>query len=78
MNKEDRDQILENLAKNRQGEALLDWITEEIQNLSDVEKFKTWDETLGKQYAVKLLRKLFKFLEKKKKPISSKEPNPYL
>ena len=60
-----------NLAKSDFGKVLMNFLDEEIKEMTDITKIKDYDELLGKQEAVKILRKLFSFLKKTRdeKPI---------
>jgi hypothetical protein len=59
-----------NLAKSDFGKVLMNFLDEEIKEMTDIAKIKDYDELLGKQEAVKILRKLFSFLRK------AREKNP--
>ena len=66
MNKELRDNLLKNLGENdKYGPALEDWLSEEIEKMKDVSSVESWEETLGRQEALKLIDKLRKFLFRK-------------
>lgn len=48
------------------GRALVAYLTDEMNDLNDITTPKSWEETQGRQYAVKVIRKLFSFMEDKK------------
>jgi hypothetical protein len=66
---------LEDLSKTVYGRALHEYLDEELKILGDIENCTTWDETLGRKHAVKILRKLFQFMEEKAP--STKDPGKY-
>lgn len=45
--------------------ALREYLETEIEQLNDVSTAETWEETLGRKYTVKALRKLFYFIDEK-------------
>ena len=53
---------IKQLAKSDLGEALVEWLDDQIKQMVDVTQMKNWEEVLGKQEAVKILRELFNFL----------------
>ena len=62
------DKELRQLANSDLGKVLVDYLDEKIKDMSDVSKIKTYDELLGKQEAIKILKDLFSFLEKAREP----------
>ena len=65
MNKELRNNILKDLGKSRVGEALRDYLKEAVETMKDeLTKTNNWEETLGIQKAIGIIKKKFKFLEK--------------
>ena len=59
---------LEALAKSPFGKLLLDYLKQESNNLRNIDGVKTFEELLGRQEAVKILDKMFKFIENAQKP----------
>lgn len=57
-------QQLDQLAKSDHGKILMDFLEIKIKEMTDISKIKTYEEMLGKQEAVKILKELFSFLEK--------------
>ena len=55
---------LDQLAKSDFGKILLEYLNQKILEMSNIVKITTYDELLGKQEAVKILKELFSFLEK--------------
>lgn len=52
-----------------------EYIQEQINKMSDVSSYKSWDEVLGKQYATRVLTDFLRVLELK--PEKEKIPNQY-
>lgn len=59
-------QLLLDLKKTSYGVALKAFLDEELGNISDITTCETWEETLGRKYAIKLLNKLSSLMEEKK------------
>ena len=59
--------ILNGMATTQYGQALKVLLDEELKELGDVENATSWDDTLGRQHAVKIIKRLFVFMEPKKK-----------
>ncbi len=68
-------QHLQQLKESPHAQTVIDWFNEQISKMSDISTHKTWDEVLGKQYAVKILKDLIRLLESQ--PNKSKLPNQY-
>ena len=67
MKKELRDNLLRKLADNSQeGEALREYIKVQIKRLDTVSGAETIEEVKGRQYALDILKKLFRVLNPKK------------
>ncbi len=67
MKKELRNNLLAKLADNNQeGEALRDYLEEQIGRLDRVEGLETMEEVKGRQYAIETLKKIFRMLTPKK------------
>ena len=63
MEKEQRDKLVKGIANTPHGRALELWLEEEIDTLKDVTKASGGLEVfLGRQEAIKILRKLFNFI----------------
>lgn len=62
MDKHLRDNLLKGMSSRTEGEALKDWLDESEARIRDVETCKTEAEMLGRQFALKEIHKLFKFL----------------
>ncbi len=69
-----QDKELRQLANSDIGITLAKYLDERVKDMSDLSKIKTYDELLGKQEAVKILKELFSFLEKarEEQPIITK------
>lgn len=57
-------QDLEALAKSDFGKLLIQYLKEKQEELSDLDKIKSFEEMVGKKEAIKILHELFSFLEK--------------
>lgn len=68
--------LLEDLAHTGYGQVLKTYLDEELKDLKDVTKAKTWEEALGNGKAVKIIEKLFSFM-KDNKP-APKKKNQYI
>lgn len=68
----ERQEILQELGKTNYGIALKEYLNESITDMSDLSKLESWDETLGKKYAVEIIKKLFSFMETKESQQKSK------
>jgi len=78
MTKEERNKRLENLARSEYSKALLEFLQEKINIMSDINTVKNWEELVGKQEAVKILKEIFRFLETKKEGKELKTKSQYL
>ena len=58
--------ILSEMSKSQYGIILKRYFAEELENLSDITQTKSWEETLGKQFAVGVIKRLISFMEEKK------------
>jgi hypothetical protein len=59
------------LANSDSGKVLIEFLDDQIKQMTDITKMKTWEEVLGKQEAVRILKELFSFLERARE----KQPN---
>ena len=55
---------LKKLAISDFGKFLLGFLDDQIKQMTDISQIKTYEELMGKQEAVKILKELFGFLEK--------------
>jgi len=69
---------LKQLAQSDFGKLLMDYLDDRIKEMGDISKIKNYDELLGKQEAVKILKELFSFLEKGRETKPKVEKNKYL
>ena len=65
-------EALKLLAQSDNGKVLMDFLDDQIKQMTDISDIKTYEELLGKQEAVKILRDLFSFLVKAR----ANEPTP--
>jgi len=52
------------LAISDSGKVLIDFLDDQIKQMTDITQIKTYEELIGKQQAMKILKELFNFLEK--------------
>lgn len=72
MNKEERDKRLTEMAKGIDGECLLDYLKEVMEDLDSVQGITKVEEIIGRQEALKICRKIFGFILSKRKKIITK------
>lgn len=68
--------LLEELPKTSHGQALKEFLDEQYAEINDVTTISTLDEAKGKQYALKVLKKIFAFYGEKLS--TGKKPNQYV
>lgn len=68
--------LLSELKHTQYGVALKIFLESELEELSDITTSKTWQETVGRQKAVRMIRRLFSFMEEKK--TTDKTKNQYV
>jgi len=59
-----QEEKLKQLAESDFGLVLIEFLDDQIEQMGDISKIKTFEELVGKQEAVKILKELFGFLEK--------------
>lgn len=59
-------ETLNQLGKTQFGKALRDFLDEELKEIKDVTRQESWEDVVASQKAVKLIKKLFSFLDEKK------------
>ncbi len=59
-------ELLQQLATSAHGKALKDFLNERYTAINDVTNCKNWEDAVGRQYALILLKEIFSFLEEKK------------
>lgn len=57
--------LLEQMSSGPYGRALSEYLYEEMKEIRDVEKVESWEDALANKKVVKIVNKLFSFLEKK-------------
>ena len=62
MNEKIKQIIQVDLPNSHFGKALEEYLAEEIERMVDVTTAKDWNEVLGRQEAVKIIKKIFRFL----------------
>jgi len=65
INSEQRE-ILQELGRMRHGKALQEFLDLKYKEIGDISTVKNWEETLGRQFALKLLKELFSVLKENK------------
>lgn len=58
--------LLADMAKTHYGRALRDFLDVHYASIGNIMESKSWEETLGRKFALTLLRELFAFMEEKK------------
>lgn len=74
--KQENHELLEHMAKTPYGTALKEYLEAALRDIKDISTAQTWEETLGRKFAVKLVEDLFSFMKEKK--IVDKSKNQYL
>ena len=69
---------LKQLAQSDFGKMLIDYLDEKIKDLGNITKIRTFEELVGRQEAVKVLKELFNFLEKGREIKPEVKKNDYL
>lgn len=69
--------LLEELGKTQFGKALREFLDDKKTEIGDITKSKSWEETLGRQHALTLIKDLFYFMKEKEPPVDKKK-NPYV
>ncbi len=64
--------VLADLGKSGFGNALKNFLQDELEDIGDITKSKSWEETQGRQFNVKFIKKLLSLLEGKKVEIKKK------
>lgn len=59
-------QVLNDLGKTQQGKVLKEYLSEKYKELNSVLKVTSWEDALGKQKALLILKDLFSILEDEK------------
>lgn len=72
---EDNKKLLEELSKTSYGKALREYLEESLKSISDINTCSSWEDTLARQKAVIVVRKLFSFMEEKS--LDNKRKNQY-
>lgn len=60
--------ILESLRATQYGRVLRKYLDERFTEIGNIMETQSWEETLGRKFAIKLLRDLFAFMEQKEDP----------
>ena len=66
MSKDEQKKLLQELKTTRYGQALQYWLKDQLETVGDIKTCLSWEETLGRKYALKLLSDLFAVMEDKK------------
>jgi hypothetical protein len=67
--------LLEELSRSMHGKALRDFLQDRKETIGDIKLCTSWEQTVGRQFALELIDEIFKFLEEKKQV--DKIPNQY-
>lgn len=60
------EEVLRELPKTAYGAAMTEFLDEAKKELNDVGSVTSWEETIGRREAIKIINKLFSFLVEKK------------
>lgn len=60
---QEQKKILQDMSKSQYGKALEVFLKEELDNIDDISSCKTLKEMEGRQFAIKLINKLFSFMQ---------------
>lgn len=58
-------ELLEGLRNTNYGKALKELLDEKLEEIGNIKSCKSWEETLGRQYALKLIDDIFSFMKEK-------------
>lgn len=58
-------ELLEDLKNSPFVQLIKDYLNEQIEKMNEISTHKNWEEVLGKQYAVKILKDFIKLLDNK-------------
>ncbi len=72
MMKPETKDLLAQLGSTSYGKALQDYLEVSLTEIGDITKPNTWEETLGRRFAVKLIRDLFALMLKKENTVAKK------
>ena len=64
--------LLEDLSRTSYGKALSEFLNKELEELKDVTNAQSWDDALGRKHAVRIIERLFSFMEEKPKANTNK------
>jgi hypothetical protein len=65
-------ELLEQLPQTSHGKALIKFLDQVKEELNDISTLQSWEETIGRKNAIKMIDDLFKFMEPKKVEIKNK------
>lgn len=68
-------QLLQELSHTMHGQALKAFLEEQYKVIGDITSCTSWEQTVGRQFAIGVLKDIFSFLEEKKE--TPKLPNQY-
>lgn len=69
---EEQKKSLSEMKNTPYGRALMAYLDEELLELRDITKTKSWEETLGRKFAVETIKKLFAFISQDVNPKKEK------
>lgn len=78
MKKEDKDRLLKQLSKSSEGIALKEYLEETINKMTDIFTITSYEELIGKQIAIKLIKETFRFLDLLSEENPQKSGNQYV
>lgn len=68
-------ELLKQLSRTMHGQALKAFLEEQYKIIGDITSCTSWEQTIGRQFAIGVLKDIFSFLEEKNE--TQKTPNQY-
>jgi hypothetical protein len=68
-------ELLKQMSHSMHGRALKAFLDEQYKIIGDITSCTSWEQTVGRQFAIGVLKDIFSFLEEK--PETPKTPNQY-
>ena len=63
MTKEQREELLTDLSKTSQADALKEYLQEEIDKIKNINNIESFEEMIGRKYAAKTLEETIRYIE---------------
>lgn len=72
MNRDERKKMLSELSRTAHGTALREYLKERVDAIGDITQLNSWEEAVGRKFALILVKEIFNFLEDKGSEIPPK------